>query len=236
MSGLLSSVAIHRRTGLEVVPHLTPRDSTLTGLESLLLGAHAEGVRNVLAVTGDVPESGDYPGAGAVYDVDAIGLVELMAHLNAGTDFHGRAIDAPTSFFPGVAVNPTADDLDLEAERFARKLEAGARFAMTQVALRPLVPGVVPRPDRRLPDPAPRRRVADPVARARGPRAQRDARGSSSPSTCSAATATAGPDAAEVGAELVRELVAGARTLAAGVYVVAPFRRPLGVLDLLATF
>src|SRR5581483_8187153 len=133
MSGLLASIAVRRATGIEVVPHLTPRDSTLAGLESLLLGAHAEGVRNVLAVTGDVPESGDYPGAGAVYDVDALGLVELMAHLNAGTDFHGRAIDAPTAFFPGVAVNPTAEDLGLEADRFARKLEAGARFAMTQV-------------------------------------------------------------------------------------------------------
>src|SRR5919206_193113 len=64
---------------------------------------------------------------------DAIGLVELIARLNDGTDFHGRAIDAPTSFFPGVAVNPTADDLELEAERFRRKLAAGARFAMTQV-------------------------------------------------------------------------------------------------------
>ena len=68
-----------------------------------------------------------------MYDVDAIGLVELMTRLNAGVDFHGRAIDAPTSFFPGVAVNPTADDLELEAERFRLKIEAGARFAMTQV-------------------------------------------------------------------------------------------------------
>src|SRR4029077_7287304 len=111
MSGLIASAAIQREAGIETIPHLTPRDSTLAGLESLLLGSHAEGVRNVLAVTGDAPEAGDYPGTGAVYDVDAIGLVELMAHLNEGTDFHGRAIDAPTSFYPGVAVNPTADDL-----------------------------------------------------------------------------------------------------------------------------
>ena len=133
MSGLMASVAIRRAAGIEVVPHLTPRDSTIAGLESLLLGAHAEGVRNMLAVTGDAPEQGDYPGSGSVYDVDAIGLVELMTRLNAGVDFHGRAIDAPTSFFPGVAVNPTADDLELEAERFRLKIEAGARFAMTQV-------------------------------------------------------------------------------------------------------
>ena len=75
MSGLMASVAIQRVAGIEVIPHLTPRDSTLTGLESMLLGAHAEGVRNILAVTGDAPETGDYPGSGAVYDVDAIGLV-----------------------------------------------------------------------------------------------------------------------------------------------------------------
>ena len=68
-----------------------------------------------------------------MYDVDAIGLVELITRLNDGTDFHGRAIDAPTSFFPGVAVNPTADDLELEVDRFRRKIEAGARFAMTQI-------------------------------------------------------------------------------------------------------
>ena len=94
---------------------------------------HAEGVRNILAVTGDPPEAGDYPGSHAVYEVDSIGLVELIAKLNAGEDWNGRAIDAPTSFFPGVAVNPTADDLELELDRFHRKVDAGARFAMTQI-------------------------------------------------------------------------------------------------------
>ncbi len=125
MSGMIASAAIQREAGIEVIPHLTPRDSTIAGLESLLLGSHAEGLRNVLAVTGDAPEAGDYPGTGSVYDVDAIG--------NEGTDFHGRAIDAPTSFFAGVAVNPTADDLELEVDRFRRKIAAGARFAMTQI-------------------------------------------------------------------------------------------------------
>src|SRR5205823_984090 len=132
MSGIMASVAIERFTGVETIPHLTPRDMTLTGLESILLGAHAEGVRNILAVTGDPPEAGDYPGRGGVYEVDSIGLVDLLARLNRGEDHHGRAIDAPTSFFPGVAVNPTADDLAVEAERFHLKVAAGARFAMTQ--------------------------------------------------------------------------------------------------------
>ena len=234
MSGLMASVAIQRVAGIEVIPHLTPRDSTLTGLESMLLGAHAEGVRNILAVTGDAPETGDYPGSGAVYDVDAVGLVELIARLNEGTDFHGRAIDGPTSFFPGVAVNPTADDLELEAERFARKLEAGARWAMTQVVFDlsylesfleriggcpvPLLVGVWPIRSLEL-----------------AVRVHNETPGIVVPDHVQERYRAAGQDAAEVGASLVRELVAGARELAAGVYVVAPFRRPLGVLELLET-
>src|SRR5262245_4103839 len=133
MSGVMVSVAIGRACGIESIPHLTTRDSTIAGLESLLLGAHAEGVRNVLAVTGDPPEEADYPGARGVYQVDAIGLTGIVSALNRGEDFHGRAIDAPTSFFCGVAVNPSADDLDTELRRFEAKLEAGARFAMTQI-------------------------------------------------------------------------------------------------------
>ena len=133
MSGIMTAVAIERQVGLETIPHQTPRDTTISGLESLLLGAHAEGVRNILAVTGDPPEEGDYPGAGGVYHVDAIGSTQIIERLNAGEDYHGRAIDAPTHFFTGVAVNPTADDLDLELQRFEDKLEAGAKYAMTQI-------------------------------------------------------------------------------------------------------
>src|ERR687894_695448 len=133
MSALMLSTAIERSTGLETIPHVTTRDSTVLGLESQLLGAHAEGIRNVLAVTGDPPEVGDYPGSRGVYEVDAVGLVELIAKLNAGENFNGRSIDAPTAFFIGCAVNPTADDLELELDRFERKIENGAQFAMTQL-------------------------------------------------------------------------------------------------------
>ena len=133
MSGLMASATIERVVGLETIPHLTPRDASIAGLESMLLGAHADGIRNVLAVTGDPPEAGDYPGARGVYEVDSIGLSQMITRMNAGEDYNGREIDAPTSFFLGVAVNPAADDLDFELERFERKLEAGAEFAMTQV-------------------------------------------------------------------------------------------------------
>ncbi|HZT53842.1 MAG TPA: bifunctional homocysteine S-methyltransferase/methylenetetrahydrofolate reductase [Gaiellaceae bacterium] len=232
MSGIMAAVAIERLTGVETIPHLTPRDATVTGLESLLLGAHAEGVRNILAVTGDPPEAGDYPGTHAVYDLDSVGLVELIGKLNRGEDWHGRAIDAPTTFFPGVAVNPTADDLRLEVERFLRKVEAGARFAMTQVLfdleplerLRerlggwpvPVLVGVWPI------------RTTETLVRVHN-----EVPGIVVPERVQQRYRAAGARAREVGLALARELLAGARELAAGAYVVAPFRRPLDVLDLL---
>ncbi len=126
MNAIMFSSAIERATGIETIPHLTTRDYTVMGLEAMLFGAHAEGVRNVLAVTGDPPEVGDYPGSSGIFEIDAIGLTELMARLNRGEDYNGRPIDAPTSFFIGVAVNPTADDLDLELDRFRQKVEKGA--------------------------------------------------------------------------------------------------------------
>ncbi len=233
MSGIMAAVAIERFTGVETIPHLTPRDMTITGLESILLGAHAEGVRNILAVTGDPPEAGDYPGTGAVYDVDSIGLVELIVKLNSGEDWHGRAIDAPTSFFPGVAVNPTADDLGLEAERFHRKVAAGARFAMTQIlfdlepleAFRERLGGSWPIPV--LAGVWPIRTTETLV------RVHNEVPGIVVPESVQERYAAAGADARDVGHELGQELIAGAREVANGVYVVAPFRQPLNVVELL---
>src|SRR5213079_658818 len=131
MSSLMVSATIEREVGIETIPHLTTRDWTVLGLESMLLGAHAEGVRNILAITGDPPEVGEL--SQAVFEIDAIGLTRLVTALNHGEDDDGRPIDAPTSFFVGVAVNPTADQLELELDRFRQKVEAGARFAMTQI-------------------------------------------------------------------------------------------------------
>jgi methionine synthase I (cobalamin-dependent)/5,10-methylenetetrahydrofolate reductase len=233
MSGIMASVSIERSTGVETIPHLTPRDSTINGLESLLLGAHAEGVRNILAVTGDPPEAGDYPGTHAVYEVDSIGLVELMARLNRGEDWHGRAIDAPTSFYPGVAVNPTADDLELELDRFHRKVAAGARFAMTQIvfdlepleALRQRLGGSWPIPV--LVGVWPIRTYELLV------RMHNEAPGMVVPEHVQERYRAAGSAAREVGGALGLELIEGARRLASGVYVVAPFRQPLNVVDFL---
>ena len=176
MNALMAAVAIERSCGIETIPHVTPRDTTVMGLESVLLGAHAEGVRNVLAVTGDPPTVGDYPGSQGVYEVDSIGLTALLARLNAGESWSGKTIDAPTSFFVGVAVNPSADDLDLELERFERKVEAGARFAMTQALFELDSLDELPPPaGRRLADPAPRRDLAAPQPPARAAAPQRGA-------------------------------------------------------------
>ncbi len=218
MSGIMASVAIERFTGVETIPHLTPRDMTLTGLESILLGAQAEGVRNILAVTGDPPEAGDYPGRGGVYEVDSIGLVELLAGLNRGEDHHGRAIDAPTSFFPGVAVNPTADDLGLEAERFHRKVAAGARFAMTQF-LFDLEPLSVFR-DRIGGWPIPVLVGVWPIRTMELlVRVHNEVPGAIVPEHVQERYRRAGANAREVGGQLGLELIDGARALAHGVYV-----------------
>ena len=235
LSALIAAVAIERSVGLETIPHVTPRDASAMGLQSQLLGAHAEGVRNVLAVTGDPPHVGDYPGSSGVYDVDAIGLVSLLSHLNRGEDFTGKAIDAPTSFYVGVAVNPSADDLEREVERFRRKVDAGARFAMTQ-ALFDL--GYLDRLLERLGGESP-----IPVLVGVWPltsyqlafRLHNEVPGITIPDSVQQRLADAGADARRLGFELARELLEGARSRAAGVYVIPPFKEPDAALELLAT-
>ncbi|HEY3933304.1 MAG TPA: bifunctional homocysteine S-methyltransferase/methylenetetrahydrofolate reductase [Gemmatimonadales bacterium] len=129
---LISGLLIEREVGLEAVVHYACRDRNLLGMLSDLLGAAAAGLRNLLIVTGDPPKMGPYPDATAVFDIDAIGLTNLVARLNRGLDPGGNPIGAPTRFVPGVGVNPAATDPDRELRRFAWKAEAGARFAMTQ--------------------------------------------------------------------------------------------------------
>jgi homocysteine S-methyltransferase len=133
MSALSAAVLVEQQAGIEAVLHYACRDRNLLGMQSDLLGAHAMGVRNVLLVTGDATKSGDYPIATSVFDVDSIGLTHVVTRLNHGIDIGGQPIGTPTSFHVGVAVNPTALDLDLEIRRLEYKIEAGAEFAVTQV-------------------------------------------------------------------------------------------------------
>jgi len=119
--------------GFETIPHLTTRDANIIGLQAMLLGAWAVGgVRNILAITGDPPSLGDHPETSGVYEVDSIGLVKVLARLNQGTDWAGKALGGATNFTIGVAVNPVAEDMDDELRRFEAKIQAGAHFAMTQ--------------------------------------------------------------------------------------------------------
>jgi homocysteine S-methyltransferase len=131
-SALATAILIEQRAGVETLLHYTCRDRSLLGMQSDLLGAHAMGLRNLLITTGNPPIVGDYPQATGVFDVDAIGLANVVSRLNHGLDVGGASVGEPTSFHLGVAVNPTAIDAELEVKRFAYKAEAGAEFAVTQ--------------------------------------------------------------------------------------------------------
>jgi homocysteine S-methyltransferase len=176
---------------------------------------------------------GDYPGSRGVYEIDAIGLTQLITRLNRGEDYNGRPIDAPTSFFTGVAVNPTADDLEEEAERFRRKIDAGAKYALTQILFDldvldrfaellggswpvPVLAGIFPLTSHRL-----------------ALRLHNEVPGIVVPQDLQDALADAGSGAAALGFECAKRLVHEARERCAGTYIVAPYKRPTRVLELL---
>ncbi len=123
---------IKRHYKLEPIPHFTTRDRNLIGLQADLLGAHLNGVRNVLLVTGDPPKLGNCPGATGVYDVDAIGMTHIVNRMNQGLDLGGSSFGSPTEFVIGAALNPTANNQELETKRFRYKVEAGANYVITQ--------------------------------------------------------------------------------------------------------
>jgi len=132
MGALMTSVLIEQQVGIETVIHYACRDRNLLGMLSDLLGAAAVGLRNLLIVTGDPPKMGPYPDATAVFDVDSIGLTNLVRNLNRGLDPGGNAIGKPTSFTIGVGCNPVAIDPAQELKRFEWKVGAGAEYAITQ--------------------------------------------------------------------------------------------------------
>ena len=132
MGAVLTSLLIEQNAHIETVTHYCCRDRNLLGMLSDLLGASAVGLRNVLLITGDPPKMGPYPSATAVFDIDSIGLTNLVSHLNRGLDPGGNAIGEPTQFVIGVGVNPAALDVANERRRFEWKVEAGAEYAITQ--------------------------------------------------------------------------------------------------------
>jgi homocysteine S-methyltransferase len=132
MGVLPSAILIQKEVGIETVIHYCCRDRNLLGMLSDILGAHAAGLRNILIITGDPPKMGPYPEATAVFDIDSIGLTNLVYRLNHGLDPGNNPIGAPTRWAIGVGVNPGAVDLDRELSRFHWKVDAGAEFAVTQ--------------------------------------------------------------------------------------------------------
>jgi methionine synthase / methylenetetrahydrofolate reductase(NADPH) len=132
MSVLPTAILVRDATGLDVNMHFTCRDRNLMGIQADVLGAHAMDIRNILAMTGDPPRTGDYVNATAVFDVDAIGLIRILAGMNRGLDATGNSIGEPTAFCVGAALNPAAAEPEQEMERFLAKVEAGARWAQTQ--------------------------------------------------------------------------------------------------------
>jgi len=132
MSNQALSLLIQRDVGIEAILHYTCRDRNVLGIQSDLLGAAAVGIRNLICITGDPPKMGNYPDATAVFDVDAIGLVNIVHNLNRGLDLGSNPIGAGTGFVIGVGANPGLTDLDEEVRRFEYKVQAGAEYAVTQ--------------------------------------------------------------------------------------------------------
>ncbi len=239
MGVIAASTLIEREIGIETVVHYCCRDRNLLGMMSDLIGAQALGLRNLLLITGDPPKMGPYPDATAVFDIDSIGLTNLVSALNHGLDLGGNSVGSQTSFVIGVGVNPGAVDLDRELGRWYWKVDAGAEFAVTQPVfdLRqlvafverierertriPIVAGIWPLVSLRnaefLENEVPGIHVPDDVM-ARMRRAQEEGRES----------------ARREGCAIAREMLAEVRDLVEGVQVSAPFGKVEYALDVFA--
>ncbi len=224
MGPLAMCALIQRETGLETIIHFTTRDRSLMGLQSDLLGAHALNIRNVLTLKGDPPTLGNYPGTSGVFDVDTLGLVRVVAGMNEGKDTSGNDIGTPTNFLIGVPLNHNSPDPDQEIEKFRHRVDAGARYAMTQIAydveglrdfLRrlgprpiPLILGILPLQSFRqaefllneVPGIAPTQEALDRMK-------------------------AAGPDGRKEGVRMAQELIREVRDLIDGVYIMPSFGR-----------
>jgi len=218
--------------GVETIPHLTTRDQNLIGLQAVLLGSWAVGgVRNILAITGDPPSLGDHPESTGVYEIDSVGLVQVLARLNRGTDWAGKTLGGATNFTIGAALNPVADDLDYEIRRYHAKVEAGVHFFMTQpifdpghwsafceriggLPAVPILVGIWPltsyKQALRLNNEVPGIIIPEPVLKE---------------------IEAAGTGARQVGFQLAHRMLEWARTELAGAYMIAPFKRYEDILE-----
>ena len=132
ISPMITSIEIQRRAEIETVLHVCCRDRNVIGLQSDMMGAEVVDIKNMLLITGDPPKLGDYPDATAVFDLDAIGLCQVVKELNCGYDLAGNELGQPLSLVIGVGANPVAVDPDREIERYIQKVKAGAEYVVTQ--------------------------------------------------------------------------------------------------------
>jgi methionine synthase I (cobalamin-dependent)/5,10-methylenetetrahydrofolate reductase len=223
MSAQSLCVQIQQHVGIETVLHYTCRDRNVLSIQSDLLGASSIGLKNVLCLTGDPPKLGNYPDATAVFDVDAIGLVNIVRNLNCGLDIGKNSIGGSTGFTISVAANPGVPDIDQEVRRFAYKVEAGAEFAITQPVfdLRVLEEFLRRIEQFRIPV------IAGiwPLTSLRNAEFMKnDLRVSMPESIMSRMAAMSSPEAAKAeGVKIAREMLDEARPMVQGVQVSAPF-------------
>jgi len=235
MDAIMLASALESR-GIETIPHLTTRDANIIGLQAMLLGAWSVGkIRNILAITGDPPSLGDHPETSGIYEVDSVGLVNLLARLNQGSDWAGKTLGGATNFTIGVAVNPVAENLDHEIQRFLAKVEAGAHFAMTQplfdpehwyvflkrIGSKPPIPillGVWPL-----------------TSYKQALRLNNEVPGIFIPESVLKELEAAGAAARDRGFALARRMLAWARTELAGAYLIPPFKRYEEILEIFSS-
>ena len=224
ISAQAMGLILEREVGIETILHTSCRDRNLLGLQSDMLGAFTSGFRNLLAVTGDPPLMGDYPSATGVFDVDAIGLVTLLKHLNRGLDMGGRSMKGQTAFTIGVAANPAAQNMEREMERLERKAEVGGEFIMTQPIydhdlLREFLSRVKPL---KLPVLV----GILPLASFRNAEfLHNEVPGMTVPGTVRERMRKAGESGLEEGIAIAQEMLLAMKDAAAGVYVMPPFSR-----------
>lgn len=226
MSAIAFAALLEREERVETILHYQCRDRNLIGIQADLLGAHALGIRNLLAVTGDPPKLGDYPHATPVFDTDSVGLVRILQGLNRGLDLAGNPVGAALPFHIGVGANPAAADFEGEIAKFGKKREAGAEYCLTQPVYEPrllerfleaIAPWRIPVLVGVLPLVSSRNAefLHNEVPGMTVPRAVRE--------RLRAASGRA--EARSVGVSVAREMVEAAQGLAEGVYLMPPFHR-----------
>jgi homocysteine S-methyltransferase len=229
MGAMAVAFGIQHDLDLECLVHFTTRDRNLMAIESELLGAHALGVRNIIALTGDPPRVGDYPSATGIWDVDSIGLIAIIKRLNRGEDQAGKSIGAPAGFTVACALDPTADDIDHEIERLAGKLDAGADLVMTQpIYAREQWDRFMEHASRRWPAGIPRPVLLGVLPLHTGRHAEflhNEVPGITIPAEVRAAMQAAGERGGEVGLEMAAGLISDMAGLVQGTYIMPSFGR-----------